>query len=370
MASDDPELFDRLRLALLPGVGPRLRKALLDAFGTPTAMFDATGARLRGVPGIGRKLSETILQAREQVPVAETLELCQQHGLTLLTDADDSYPRLLRETYDPPGVLFLRGELSPRDAVSVAIVGTRHATQYGLRMAERLGAGLARAGFTVVSGLARGIDAAAHQGALEAGGRTLAILGSGVLNIYPPEHKQLAGRVAQSGAVISEYHPRATPIPGVFPQRNRIISALSLGTVVVEGALGSGALITARHAMEQGREVFAVPGQADNPVAQGCHRLIRDGARLVETVQDILDELGPLVEPSVQPTGEVVRHPAELLLNAQEQQVLQAIDGTATSVDTVITKSGLPVHQVLATLSVLEMRRLIRRGSGTSVQRI
>ncbi len=370
VSDDDPALFDRLRLALLPGVGPRLRQALLDRFGDPTGVFAASAAQLREVPGIGRKLSEAIAQARQEVPVAETLALCRQHRIDLLCDTDDAYPRLLHETHDPPGVLFLRGTLTPADAMAVAIVGTRHATQYGLRIAERLGGGLARAGFTVVSGLARGIDAAAHRGALDAGGRTLAILGSGVLNIYPPEHKQLAEKVAASGAVISEYHPQAAPIRGVFPQRNRIISALSLGVVIVEAALASGALITARHAMEQGREVFAVPGQVDNRMAQGCHRLLRDGARLVESVQDILDELGPLVQPMERPGGETVHHPAELLLNEQEQQVLQAIETASTPIDNVIAKAGLPVHQVLATISVLEMRRLIRRLSGNAVQRL
>ncbi len=369
MAADEPELRDRVRLALVPGVGPRLRMALLEAFGTPAAVFAASPEELCQVPGIGRKLSDAITAAR-QIPVDETLAVCDQHGITVLTEADASYPRLLAETHTPPGVLFIRGQLLPQDSIAVAIVGTRHATQYGLRQAERLAGGLARAGFTVVSGLARGIDAAAHRGALAAAGRTIAVLGSGVLNIYPPEHAPLADQIARQGAVISESPPLAPPQGGVFPQRNRIISGLTLGTVVVEAAVRSGALITARHAMEQGREVFAVPGQVDNRVAQGCHRLLRDGARLVETVEDILDELGPLVEPTTTPEGDVVRHPAERLLNDTEQRVLQAIDATATSIDQVVLASGLPIHQVLATLSVLEMRRLVRRLSGNTVQRV
>lgn len=369
MAADDPELRERLRLALVPGIGPRLRMVLLEAFGTPAAVFAASPEQLRQVPGIGRKLSDAIAAAG-QIPVDETLAVCAEHGIAVLTDADADYPRLLAETHTPPGVLFIRGQLLPQDSIAVAIVGTRHATQYGLRQAERLAGGLARSGFTVVSGLARGIDAAAHRGALAAGGRTIAVLGSGVLNIYPPEHAPLAEQIAGQGAVISETPPLAPPQSGVFPQRNRIISGMTLGTVVIEAAVRSGALITARHAMEQGREVFAVPGQVDNRVAQGCHRLLKDGARLVETVQDILDELGPLVEPTTSPDGDIVRHPAELLLNDTEQRILQAIDASATSIDQVVVASGLPVHQVLSTLSVLEMRRLVRRLSGNTVQRV
>ena len=186
--------------------------------------------------------------------------------------------------------------MQPADALSIGIVGTRHATQYGLRQAERLAGSLARAGLTIVSGLARGIDAAAHRGALAAGGRTLGVLASGVLNIYPPEHDQLANEVAACGALLSEQPARSAPLAGTFPQRNRLISGLSLGVIVVEAAERSGALITARHAMEQGREVFAMPGNVDSRCSHGCHRLIRDGAKLIETADDVLEELGPLVE--------------------------------------------------------------------------
>jgi DNA processing protein len=223
----------------------------------------------------------------------------------------------------------------------------------------------------VVSGLARGIDGAAHRGAIAAGGRTVAVLGSGVLNIYPPEHVQLADEIATTGAVISEAPPRAAPIGGMFPQRNRIISGLSLGVIVVEASNRSGALITARHAMEQGRDVFAVPGLVTSRMSNGCHRLIRDGAKLIETVDDVLEELGPLREavPS-SADGRSIHHPAELLLNELEQQVLSAIPTEATTIDNIIVASELPAPQVLATVSVLEMRRLIRRLSGNLVMRL
>jgi DNA processing protein len=254
--------------------------------------------------------------------------------------------------------------------MAVAIVGSRHATQYGLAQAERLAGSLARAGLTIVSGLARGIDGAAHRGAMAAGGRTIAVLGSGLLNIYPPEHRELAKEVAAHGAVMSESPPRAEPLAGVFPQRNRIISGLSLGVIVIEAAVSSGALITARHAAEQGREVFAVPGRVDSRMSHGCHRLIRDGAKLVETADDVLEELSPLAVATTRPNGETIQHPAELLLNEVEQQVLSAIDHQATSIDRIVTQSGLTPQQVLATVSVLEMRRIIRRQSGSAVMRL
>jgi DNA processing protein len=276
---------------------------------------------------------------------------------------------LLREIHDPPGVLFVRGDLLPDDALSVAIVGTRHASHYGLRQAERLARGLAGAGFTIVSGLARGIDAAAHRGAIAAGGRTVAVLASGVLNVYPPEHDELAEQIERTGALLSEAPPRSAPHSGTFPQRNRLITGMSLGVVVVEAALRSGALISAEHAMEQGREVFAVPGRADSTTSRGCHRLIREGAKLVESVDDVLEELGPLVEPARRENGSLLHNPAELQLNEQEQAVLYAIKREPTNIDDIVVRSGLPIQRVLATLSVLEMRRLIRRVSGSLVLR-
>ena len=268
--------------------------------------------------------------------------------------------------------MFVRGEFVPSDGVAVAIVGTRHATQYGIAQADRLAAGLARCGYTIVSGLARGIDAAAHRGALKAGGRTLAILGSGVLNVYPPEHESLANEVIARGALISENPPRSPPLSGAFPQRNRIITGLSLGVIVVEASERSGALISARHAMEQGRDVFAVPGRVDSRTSRGCHRLIRDGAKLVETIDDVLEELGPLATPTPIASDETsppIRHPGELQLNEPEKAVLAAIDDEPVTIDNVISTSGLPVQNVLSTLSVLEMRRLVRRLGGNRVMR-
>ncbi|HUE72742.1 MAG TPA: DNA-processing protein DprA [Pirellulaceae bacterium] len=364
------ELAAELRLCLTAGVGPLLRKALLERFGSASAAIAAAPSELAEVDGVGPKLCRALSAARREVNVEEELDICRQHGIAPLLASQADYPRLLKEIPDPPGVLFLRGQLLPTDAMAIAIVGTRHATQYGLAQAHRLAAGLSRAGLTIVSGLARGIDSAAHRGALSAGGRTIAILGGGVLNIYPPEHESLAREVIEHGAVISESPPRSPALGGTFPQRNRIITGMCLGVIVVEAAERSGALISARHAMEQGREVFAVPGRIDSRASHGCHRLIRDGAKLVQCVDDVLEELGPLVEAAPRDDGREIRHPAELQLNEIEQQVLEAIQSDPTSIDDVVVGSGLPVPRVLSTISALEMRRLIRRVSGNTVMRL
>jgi DNA processing protein len=368
---EESDLIDLLRLSLIPGVGPKTRKRLLERFGSPAAVLAAAPSELRAIEGVGPKLVQKIVDEEHGDYDAEAIrDACRDKGIDILTENHPSYPRALKEIHDPPGVLFVRGNLLEQDALAIGIVGTRHGTPYGLRQAERLAASLSRAGLTIVSGLARGIDAAAHRGALSAGGRTIAVLASGVMNIYPPEHDKLAEEVAAHGAVISEAPPHMEPLAGTFPQRNRIISGLSLGVIVVEAADRSGALITARHAYEQGKEVFAVPGSVENRTVRGCHRLIRDGAKLVETADDVLEELGPLVEAAKREDGVVVHHPAELLLNELEQQVLSAIPGEATPLDAIIAATGLPVPQVLATVSVLEMRRLVRRLSGTTVMRL
>jgi DNA processing protein len=364
------DLVDSVRLSLVSGVGPLLRKALVARFGSPSAVLAADKFELQCVEGIGPKIAARIVAARDETDAELELQLAAEHGIDVLTEADASYPRPLRQIHDPPGVLFRRGKPHAQDELAVAIVGTRHATRYGLAQAERLAGSLAQTGFTVVSGLARGIDAAAHRGALAAGGRTIAVLASGLLEIYPPEHVKLADEVAASGYLLSEAPPRMAPIAGAFPQRNRVISGLSLGTIVVEAPARSGALITARHAYEQGREVFAVPGPVDSRMSRGCHALIKDGAKLVESIDDVLAELGPLADSIKREDGTVLRQPAELTLNEIEQQVLAAIDGAPTSIDAIAAASGLAIHHVLSTISVLEMRRLIRRTSGTQVIRV
>ena len=238
------------------------------------------------------------------------------------------------------------------------------------RQADRLAYALAKAGVTVISGLARGIDAAAHEGALSAGGRTIAVLGGGLGQIYPAEHAGLADAIADNGAVISEYAPLAKPRGGMFPQRNRIIAALALATLVIEAPDRSGALITARQAGELGRDVLALPGPVTSRASRGSNQLIREGATLVQTVDDILESLGPMARSDNTDDGHRVRNPAELKLNDLERTVLESIEPSSTLIDQVIASSGLPAHQVMATISVLEMRRLIRRQSGQYVSRI
>jgi DNA processing protein len=362
---DAPDLQDLVLLTTVPGVGPLTCRALLDRFGTATRVLDARLTDLRDVPGVGPKLAEKIRAARDEIDAAADLELCRIKQVELLPRGDDRYPPPLEEIPDPPALLYLRGTLESRDNLAIALVGSRRCTPYGMRIAERLASALARTGFTVVSGLARGIDAAAHRGALRAGGRTLAILAHGLAQIYPPEHDDLAREVAESGALLTELPMNQGPLAGLFPQRNRLISGLCLGVVVVEAAPRSGSLTTARHAMEQNREVFAVPGPVDSLASRGCHRLIRDGARLVETIDDILEELGPLCrEVKTAPDEPPVRHPAELALSDQERSLLGQLDNTPTGVDELIARTGLAASQVMATLSVLELRRLVRRLPG------
>jgi DNA processing protein len=355
---------------MVPGVGPLLRRDLLECFETAEAVLDAAPSELRSVPGLGPKLSRAISTAKETIDVQAEIERCRQHGVDVIAQWQPEYPAQLAQIHDPPAVLFVRGQLLPQDAIAISIVGTRHATNYGRTQTKKLAGSLGRAGVTIVSGLARGIDAAAHEAALDVGARTLAVLGSGVLNIYPPEHGDLASQVIQSGAVLSENATTAKPSRGAFPRRNRIITGLSHGVIVVEAGDRSGALISARHAMEQGREVFAVPGRVDSRTSHGCHQLIRDGAKLVETADDVLEELGPLFQSAPDPAGREVRHPGELQLNDQERAVLDAVASDPTTIDDVIKGSGLPIHRVLSTMSVLEMRHLIRRLSGTQVIRV
>ncbi len=360
---------EALILSLVPGIGPRLFHDLVAHFGSAGAVLAAPRRTLEEVLGISGRLADAILDGARTIDVTEELTRCAEADVMIATCGMPGYPDSLVQIPDPPPVVYVAGNLLPQDALAVALVGTRHPTLYGLRQAKHLAGSLARAGFTIVSGLARGIDAAAHQAALDAGGRTIAVLASGLQNIYPPEHKELAADIALHGALLCEGGLQARPARGLFPRRNRIISGLSLGLVVVEAGKRSGALSSARHAMEQNREVMAVPGHVDSRMSQGCHALLRDGATLVETPDDIIDALGPLAQGAFIAPDTTIRHPAELQLNEQEALVLQNIDTQATSIDAVVTATGLAASRVLATISVLEMRRLIRRLSGQYVAR-
>jgi DNA processing protein len=350
---------------MVAGVGPRTCRALLSHFESAERVLAATRSELRNVEGVGPKLAEKIASAREELDAETELALCKTHDVRPLPEGHTEYPPQLSNIPDPPSLLYVKGGFEPRDQLAIAVVGSRHCTPYGVRIAERLAGSLARTGFTVVSGMARGIDAAAHRGAIKAGGRTIAVLANGLASIYPPEHEDLARSIFMAGALVSEMPMRQSPLAGLFTQRNRIISGLSLGVVVVEAAPRSGSLSTANHAMEQNREVFAVPGPVDSIASRGCHRLIRDGARLVETVDDILDELGPLMsEVRADPGEPPVRHPAELALSESERSLLGKLDNLPAGVDDLIASTGLTASQVMATLSVLELKRVVKRLPG------
>lgn len=370
-----------LKLQLVQGIGPRVFGELIQRFDSAENVLAATPQQLRAVPGVGTKLMQNIINAASaasadvQRDVASVLDVCKSKGISILDRASSAYPKMLSEIYDPPNILFQQGTIEPVDQLAIAIVGTRSSSNYGDTVARRLAHGLSMAGFTIVSGLARGIDAQAHKAALAANGRTIAVLGGGLLKMYPPEHQSLADEIIANGAVISEALPLQSPQSGCFPRRNRIVTGLSLGVIVVEAGDRSGAAISARLAMEQGREVFAVPGRIDSQNSRGCHQLIRDGATLVRSVDDVLEQLGPLASPIARDTTEgaaaqTIKHPAELKLSDQESLILQAIRSAPTSFDDIMQQTGLPASRLLSTISVLEVRRLIRRLSSTSFVRI
>lgn len=364
------ETLAAIQLNLISGLGPRLQSLLLGRFGTASQIFQASGSELLSVSGIGPKVSAEITRHRDLAQAETEWRQANELGISLIPRDDPAYPQGLLEICDPPPILYVHQQLLPTDALAVAIVGSRNCTHYGRTQAAKLAAGLARSGVVVVSGLARGIDAAAHQGALEAGGRTIAVCAPGLLNIYPVEHAGLARQISQQGAMVTESPLHRGPVRGLFPQRNRIIAGLSLGVIIVEASRKSGALHTARHAMEQGRDVFAVPGRVDSSASDGCHDLIRDGAMLIRGVDDVFESLGPLMKPVTTAEQQVIHTPRELTLNEQELSVLNLIDTAPTPIDQLLTTAEMPAARVLSTLTVLEMKRLIRRLPGSCVERI
>lgn len=362
--NNDRELLDTLRLALVPGVGPRIRTLLLGRFGSAAGVFAASATDVQSVQGVGPKIIKEMFNPALAAKAEQELQNCRRRGVKLLLQNDDAYPPQLAEICDAPEPLFVLGDLLGSDRLAVGIVGSRRCTLYGRQQAERLATGLVNAGITVVSGLARGIDGVAHRAALKAGGRTIAVMATGLGTVYPPEHADLAVEIQQNGCVVTESPLGQAPVPGLFPQRNRIISGLSLGVVIVEATRKSGALHTARHAMEQGREVFALPGRIDSPASEGCHDLIRDGVTLIRGVDDILDELGPLQTPVRTSAAEEVHVPRELKLNEQERIVLNLLTQEPRHLDEILRASELEQSRTLSTLTVLEMRRLAKRLPG------
>ncbi|MDO5308166.1 MAG: DNA-processing protein DprA [Planctomycetia bacterium] len=290
---DLDEIADDILLSMTEGVGALTTARLLNHFGNATNVLNASANELRQVAKIGETVATRIQQTRRVNDVGAVIQFCRENDVHVLVERDIRYPMRLRQIDNPPPLLYMRGEIAPEDFYAIAIVGTRKATAYGLKQAERIASELVKCGFTIISGLALGIDGAAHRASLNSKGRTIAVLGGGVARIYPREHEDLAGRVIMSGALLSEYHPLAHPSGGNFPARNRIVSGMAVGVLVVESPVKSGSLITADFALEQNREVFAVPGAVDSASSRGCHELIKQGAVLVENAQDIINALAP-----------------------------------------------------------------------------
>lgn len=340
---------------LVPHIGPMRVRALLAHFGDLEAAWKASATTLRAC-GLPQNAVEELLYRRERLDLDAELAAIQRLGLKILTWDDKEYPTLLRNIDQPPPLIYIKGEITSEDEWAVAIVGTRLASSYGKQVAARLASGLAENGVTVVSGLALGIDGVAHSAALDAGGRTIAVLGCGLDIVYPREHRTLAQKICTSGALISDYPLGTKPEANNFPPRNRIISGLSLGTVVVEAGPKSGALITARFALEQGRETFAVPGNINNPHSAGTNAILQRGeAKLVSTVQDILEELNLSLVPQQREVRQISPE------TPSEAAILAQVGYEPVHLDDLVRRSGLPTDVVSSTLCLMELKGLVRR---------
>ena len=354
----EPEAY--IALNMIRQVGPVRVKRLLAALGSPARILSAPVSELRKVEGIGPDVAESLRGWESQVDLGDEMRRVKEFGARVVTLGCADYPALLRDIYDPPIVLYVWGGLQDRDRHAIGVVGTRKPSHYGAECAKKFSYQLAYAGVTVVSGLARGVDTAAHQGALAAKGRTIAVIGSGFLSLYPPENLALAEKIAGSGAVVSEFSMTVKADRQTFPMRNRIISGCSFGLLVVEAGGRSGALISANQAGEQGRSIYAVPGRIDQPNAIGSNRLIQQGAKLVTGAADILDDMGMLFAeaPDLAPAA-----PPDL--EGNEASVYRAIGDAETPADEITARSGLPSHVVSSTLLALEMKKLVRQCPGS-----
>jgi len=355
---EETEAF--VALNMIPKLGPVRVRRLLELMGSPVRILSASESELRQAEGVGEDVAASIRRWEAQVDLTGELRLAAEFGARVVTMRSPEYPALLREIHDPPVVLYVYGGILDRDRHAVGVVGTRKPTHYGGECAKKLSYQLANAGITIVSGLARGVDTFAHQGALAAKGRTIAVIGSGLLSLYPPENRELADKIAESGAVVTEFSMRVTPDRQTFPMRNRIISGCSFGILVIEAGGRSGALISANQAGEQGRSVYAVPGRIDQPNAIGSNRLIQQGAKLVLSAGDILDDMGMLfAAPQA-----LERPPDPAGMTGNEPAVYGAIGDDETHIDEITLRSGLPTHTVSSTLLALEMKKLVRQRPG------
>jgi DNA processing protein len=356
------DIFYWLALSLTPGLGSILIKRLLDRFKTPEAVFQAPLKELIRIEGLGERVAGEIQKGPSEKVVKKELSLLEKTGGKIVTLKDDDYPKRLKDIYDPPVLLYLMGGLRREDELAIAIVGSRKTSPYGRWFTEKIGEDLARHGVTVVSGMARGIDSVAHKGALQGGGRTIAVLGCGIDVIYPSENRNLFHQIIEQGAILSEFPMGSPPEGGHFPRRNRIISGLSIGVVIVQASAESGSLITAGYALEQGREVFAVPGNVGAEGSRGTNRLIKEGAKLVESSEDILEE----ILPQWRREGETVQK-AEIAvpsLTEVERILYRLLGETPLHIDAIIRESQLDPGKVSSLLLNLELKGLISQWPG------
>jgi DNA processing protein len=360
-----------IALNMIDHVGPVRLRVLLERFGEAQVVLGAGKDALHTVQGIGADTAEAIAQWETTIDLSAELRRIADFGVHVLTWKDEAYPALLRQIYDPPIVLYVKGRLEPQDKNSVALVGSRLTTSYGQETARRLAYQLATMGVTIVSGGARGIDTASHQGALHAKGRTVAVLGTGINRVFPPENAGLFERIAAQGALLTQFPFNRPADKQTFPIRNRIVAGMTLGTVVVEANLTSGALITAGMAVDCGRQVFAVPGRIDSPRSKGCHDLIKKGAKLCESAEDILSEFEYLFPPRQIDLGAAdAPQPGMALLTDNERQVLAALSAEASGLDEIIGKTGLPCAHVSVAVLGLEMKHLVRQLPGRFYARL
>jgi DNA processing protein len=357
-----------IALNMMTSVGPVRVRNLVAAVGAVENIFTASEQELMRADGIGPELAREILRQRADVdPLAEEQKAAEL-GAAIVTFADPDYPESLRAIYDPPLALYVRGAIEPRDRHALAIVGTRSPTHYGAGVADRLAYQLGKAGFCVVSGLARGIDTAGHKGALKGGGRTVAVLGGAIDKLYPPENEALAEQVVEHGALVSEFPLGREPDRTTFPYRNRVVSGLSMGIIVVEANVKSGAMITANEALEQGKTVFAVPGRIDTPQARGTHRLIKNGARLIEDIDDVIEEFEFLIPREKKEKAAAMPARPEVSLSTDEQTIVRALWKGGLDVDSLTREVALKIAQVNALLIGLEMKKVVRILPGRMVE--
>lgn len=373
--SNSPDIEKWLKLTGADGVGPVTFSKLLSRFGAPQLALGASVGELTKVDGIGPRTAERIATSRDRVNAVAELELAAKLGVWIVHLQDERYPALLKQIYDPPPVLYVKGTVTEADNLCVAIVGSRRCSLYGSEQSSRFAHILAAAGFTICSGMAYGIDTAAHQGALAAGGRTIAVQGCGLANVFPPENRKLFEAIAESGACVSELPLRYEPLAENFPPRNRIIAGLSLGTIIIEAGNYSGALITARAALDYNREVMAIPGKIDSPLSKGANRLIKEGAKLVDCVEDVMESLGCIGSRLNEHTNSVaaavtakVEMPlfdiGRLNLSVAERSVYDCLHTDPVHIEQVITELGLPAGSVNAAIVSLRLKGLIKQLPG------